>query len=138
MPLTRIEVGVEVGFIKKKNRDKANKRSWNIEGIKESKTARGQEKFNSAHADSSNRMVTETSNRARFNQANEHEVQQERGNMTGSTSVNDKGKGRLGKKRSELGRGCRKCNRKVTRNSCEECVIRVQHGIRRQDLGNMS
>jgi hypothetical protein len=30
MPLTRIKVGVEVGFTKKKNRDEANRRSRNI------------------------------------------------------------------------------------------------------------
>jgi hypothetical protein len=74
MPLTRIKVGVEVGFTEKKNRDEANRRSRNIKGIEESETARGRDKFNSAHADSGNRMVTETSDRVRFNRANGREV----------------------------------------------------------------
>jgi hypothetical protein len=57
--------------------------------------------------------------------------------MTGSTSVDDKGKRRLGRERSEFGRGGRECGGKVTRNSREECVIGVQRGIGRRDLGNM-
>ena len=97
MPLMRVKVGIEVVLTKKENRDKANRRGRNIKGIEESKRAKIRAKFNSAHANSGDRVVSKTSYGMWFNQVNGLEVQQNRRNMTGSTSVDDERKRRMGR-----------------------------------------
>ncbi|KAI0264817.1 hypothetical protein BGY98DRAFT_939744 [Russula aff. rugulosa BPL654] len=60
MPLTRVKMGVEVGLSKKKNRNEANRRSRNIKGIEKSENTRRRVKFNGAHANSGNGVVSKT------------------------------------------------------------------------------
>ena len=74
VPLTWVKMGIEVGFTKKENGYKANRRSGNIKGIEESKGAKRRAKLDSAHANSGDRVVPKTSNGMRFNWANGLEV----------------------------------------------------------------
>jgi hypothetical protein len=87
MALARKKVRVEVGFAKKKNRKEPNRRSGDVESVVKNKDPKGGIKFDSAHADGSDRKIAESRNGMWLDGPDRFEVRKQRGNMAGCAGI---------------------------------------------------